>query len=395
MTEGILSVVIPAGSSVTQTPALNGDIVLQGTLTDINALLNTTDPINGVFIDATAIAGDTVALTVKANDVGVYADNASGMALEDTETFTITVTPKANAPTLTVDPSFNYIKQTYVNQSVSNQGIALVGLVATLTDSHEVLSLEIHNLPSGATLSSATGSVVEQSGVWVVSADAINSLEVTGLSLGAHTLSVTAISTETDGSFASSTPLDIQIDVLADGTVIDQSSNSDDSQLLADDSGLSLTGGSGDDYIEGGAGDDILHGGAGNDILVGGLGADILTGDGGADIFKWTLDSVDDKTDTITDFSTAEGDVIDLTDVVSDLGSQLPMDQLLASLAASNQIEAKVIANTDDVELDITTDNNVHQTIVVEDLANQFSFDGMTSIDIVGTLLDNNIIKHD
>ncbi|MGR5248940.1 type I secretion C-terminal target domain-containing protein [Vibrio aestuarianus] len=317
------------------------------------------------------------------------------MALEDTETFTITVTPKANAPTLTVDPSFNYIKQTYVNQSVSNQGIALVGLVATLTDSHEVLSLEIHNLPSGATLSSATGSVVEQSGVWVVSADAINSLEVTGLSLGAHTLSVTAISTETDGSFASSTPLDIQIDVLADGTVIDQSSNSDDSQLLADDSGLSLTGGSGDDYIEGGAGDDILHGGAGNDILVGGLGADILTGDGGADIFKWTLDSVDDKTDTITDFSTAEGDVIDLTDVVSDLGSQLPMDQLLASLAASNQIEAKVIANTDDVELDITTDNNVHQTIVVEDLANQFSFDGMTSIDIVGTLLDNNIIKHD
>ncbi|NGZ63460.1 cadherin-like domain-containing protein [Vibrio aestuarianus subsp. cardii] len=395
VTEGILSVVIPAGSSVTQTPALNGDIVLQGTLTDINALLNTTDPINGVFIDATAIAGDTVALTVKANDVGVYADNASGMALEDTETFTITVTPKANAPTLTVDPSFNYIKQSYVNQSVSNQGIALVGLVATLTDSHEVLSLEIHNLPSGATLSSATGSVVEQSGVWVVSADAINSLEVTGLSLGAHTLSVTAISTETDGSFASSTPLDIQIDVLADGTVIDQSSNSDDSQLLADDSGLSLTGGSGDDYIEGGAGDDILHGGAGNDILVGGLGADILTGDGGADIFKWTLDSVDDKTDTITDFSTAEGDVIDLTDVVSDLGSQLPMDQLLASLAASNQIEAKVIANTDDVELDITTDNNVHQTIVVEDLANQFSFDGMTSIDIVGTLLDNNIIKHD
>ncbi|MDE1315859.1 type I secretion C-terminal target domain-containing protein [Vibrio aestuarianus] len=107
------------------------------------------------------------------------------------------------------------------------------------------------------------------------------------------------------------------------------------------------------------------------------------------------MDSVDDKTDTITDFSTAEGDVIDLTDVVSDLGSQLPMDQLLASLAASNQIEAKVIANTDDVELDITTDNNVHQTIVVEDLANQFSFDGMTSIDIVGTLLDNNIIKHD
>ncbi|WGK83697.1 retention module-containing protein [Vibrio aestuarianus] len=395
VTEGILSVVIPAGSSVTQTPALNGDIVLQGTLTDINALLNTTDPINGVFIDATAIAGDTVALTVKANDVGVYADNASGMALEDTETFTITVTPKANAPTLTVDPSFNYIKQSYVNQSVSNQGIALVGLVATLTDSHEVLSLEIHNLPSGATLSSATGSVVEQSGVWVVSADAINSLEVSGLSLGAHTLSVTAISTETDGSFASSTPLDIQIDVLADGTVIDQSSNSDDSQLLADDSGLSLTGGSGDDYIEGGAGDDILHGGAGNDILVGGLGADILTGDGGADIFKWTLDSVDDKTDTITDFSTAEGDVIDLTDVVSDLGSQLPMDQLLASLAASNQIEAKVIANTDDVELDVTTDNNVHQTIVVEDLANQFSFDGMTSIDIVGTLLDNNIIKHD
>ncbi|MGC7902105.1 type I secretion C-terminal target domain-containing protein [Vibrio anguillarum] len=180
---------------------------------------------------------------------------------------------------------------------------------------------------------------------------------------------------------------------MPDGSTIDQSTNGDDAQLLAGNVGAQLLGGSGHDHLEGGDGDDSLVGGGGNDTLIGGLGADILTGGSGADIFKWTLDTVDEQTDTITDFNAGEGDVIDLTDVVADL--HLPMDQLLVSLHTSHQIEAKVMTNTTDVELEILTDNNVHQTIVVQDLASQFNFDGMASIDIVGFLLDNNIIKHD
>ncbi|MCC4237302.1 retention module-containing protein [Vibrio anguillarum] len=393
VSEGLLSAVIPALSSVTQSTNLAGELVLQGTLLDINALLNSSDPASGVFVDATAIGSDHIDLTIKANDGGVYADNVSGMALEETETVSIAVTPKANTPILTLDPSFNYMKQTYVSQSISAQGIALLGVIAALTDSHEVLSLEIDSLPSGATLSSSSGSVTEQNGVWIVSADAIDGLQVSGLDLGQHTLSVAAISTETDGSRAASASIDIAIEVLPDGSTIDQSTNGDDAQLLAGNVGAQLLGGSGHDHLEGGDGDDSLVGGGGNDTLIGGLGADILTGGSGADIFKWTLDTVDEQTDTITDFNAGEGDVIDLTDVVADL--HLPMDQLLVSLHTSHQIEAKVMTNTTDVELEILTDNNVHQTIVVQDLASQFNFDGMASIDIVGFLLDNNIIKHD
>ena len=77
-----------------------------------------------------------------------------------------------------------------------------------------------------------------------------------------------------------------------------------------------ITGGSGPDRLLGGAGDDTLVGGAGDDVLVGGPGADTLTGGGGADRFFFAvgdLDANSAKSDTITDFSRAQGDKIDLT----------------------------------------------------------------------------------
>lgn len=77
-----------------------------------------------------------------------------------------------------------------------------------------------------------------------------------------------------------------------------------------------LDGGNDDDTLIGGAGNDILVGGAGNDILVGGAGKDSLTGGTGADRFVFApgdLGNVITNTDTILDFSRAEGDKIDLS----------------------------------------------------------------------------------
>jgi len=72
-----------------------------------------------------------------------------------------------------------------------------------------------------------------------------------------------------------------------------------------------LTGGTGDDVLRGGAGDDRLLGGVGDDTLAGGLGADRQTGGAGADVF--VSDSVvEAQGDMITDFSAAQGDMIDL-----------------------------------------------------------------------------------
>ena len=77
-----------------------------------------------------------------------------------------------------------------------------------------------------------------------------------------------------------------------------------------------LSGGAGDDVLDGGAGDDVLDGGVGNDTLIGGSGADILTGGAGADRFVFRIGDLDAdpaRSDTIGDFSRADGDKIDLS----------------------------------------------------------------------------------
>jgi Ca2+-binding RTX toxin-like protein len=64
-----------------------------------------------------------------------------------------------------------------------------------------------------------------------------------------------------------------------------------------------LFGGNGNDYVSGDGGDDLLFGGNGVDTLTGGLGADrFLPGD------LAFGDNFD--TDVITDFSTAQGDLL-------------------------------------------------------------------------------------
>ena len=86
------------------------------------------------------------------------------------------------------------------------------------------------------------------------------------------------------------------------------------------------------DQIFGLAGDDILNGLLGDDTLSGGLGDDSLTGGGGADIFVvdsgGAVASVA-QTDTIVDFSSLAGDVIDVSGLgISDFAT---IQRLLSS----------------------------------------------------------------
>ncbi|MFM5574695.1 type I secretion C-terminal target domain-containing protein [Aeromonas veronii] len=86
-----------------------------------------------------------------------------------------------------------------------------------------------------------------------------------------------------------------------------------------------LYGGSGNDTLFGGIGDDNLIGGLGNDILVGGLGNDILKGDSGADTFTWLQGDTAAGSvakDYVVDFSKAEGDKLDLSDLLDHDGSR-------------------------------------------------------------------------
>ncbi len=96
-------------------------------------------------------------------------------------------------------------------------------------------------------------------------------------------------------------------------------------QLFGGDGDDRLEGGEGDDVLHGGQGNDVLLGGAGNDLLYGGPGSDTLTGGMGQDVFAWHLydggaAGTSRPVDTITDFDvapiSANGDVLDLRDLL-------------------------------------------------------------------------------
>lgn len=71
----------------------------------------------------------------------------------------------------------------------------------------------------------------------------------------------------------------------------------------------------GNDIIHGGAGDDLIFGQEGHDIISGDAGHDVIYGGSGADTF--VFNSVSEGVDDIMDFNTAEGDVIDVSSILS------------------------------------------------------------------------------
>jgi len=88
-------------------------------------------------------------------------------------------------------------------------------------------------------------------------------------------------------------------------------------KLYGDAGNDTLNGGGGNDELYGGAGKDVLIGGAGNDRLDGGAGADTLTGGKGADTFVFAT-AKEANGDVITDFSSKQGDIIDLSGIDAD-----------------------------------------------------------------------------
>jgi Ca2+-binding RTX toxin-like protein len=73
------------------------------------------------------------------------------------------------------------------------------------------------------------------------------------------------------------------------------------------------------DTITGNSGENVLTGGSGDDILTGGGNADVLAGNFGADTFVYlsVQDSTANRLDVITDFSHAEGDMIDVSGIAA------------------------------------------------------------------------------
>lgn len=74
--------------------------------------------------------------------------------------------------------------------------------------------------------------------------------------------------------------------------------------------------GAGHDTLHGDAGTDTIYGEDGNDIIEGGNGIDTLYGGTGEDTFVFKSSSIFTGDDVIKDFSVAQGDAIDISDVL-------------------------------------------------------------------------------
>ena len=109
----------------------------------------------------------------------------------------------------------------------------------------------------------------------------------------------------------------LEIAGLAPGAIVAPAHFDPPMQLVGSAAADLMYGGSGVDILFGLGGADTIGGGDGADRIVGGVGADVLTGGHGADtfVFQTAADSkpaVADR-DTISDFSSADGDRIDLS----------------------------------------------------------------------------------
>ncbi|MCM2972054.1 VCBS domain-containing protein, partial [Larsenimonas suaedae] len=153
---------------------------------------------------------------------------------------------------------------------------------------------------------------------------------------------------------------------------------------VADDSG-------GNDQLFGGAGDDVLFGQGGDDRLEGGSGNDILTGGSGADVFAWMRGDEGTNSrpaeDHIRDFNMAEGDRIDLSDMLD--VAETNVDVLAQYLhftsggdgSSTIEVKAGEGAPSEGVTQKIVLDNTDITSL------------GGSDIEIIRQLVDSNTLK--
>ena len=118
-----------------------------------------------------------------------------------------------------------------------------------------------------------------------------------------------------------------------------------------------ILGGIGNDSLNGNGGLDTIEGGTGDDTLNGATGNDVLTGGTGVDVFRWAAAtgtiSLGITQDKITDFSSADGDRMALSDIFANTLPNATLNSLdfqtIASLTGTSPLAAKVTKVTSGV----------------------------------------------
>jgi Ca2+-binding RTX toxin-like protein len=125
-------------------------------------------------------------------------------------------------------------------------------------------------------------------------------------------------------------------------------SRSGDDTLRGGTGNDSLMGQGGNDLLYGDEGDDFLRGGDGNDFLAGGSGRDHLFGGSGADTFTFLSTDNFDSYDSIRDFSLADGDSVDISDLLEGYDSTTSLIEDFVRFSNTNDgLNTAIFVNTD------------------------------------------------
>ena len=126
-----------------------------------------------------------------------------------------------------------------------------------------------------------------------------------------------------------------------------------------------LKGNSADNYLFGFDGDDQIHGGAGNDQLEGGRGADTLSGGAGKDSFIFAS-PFDGAIDTLLDFSTVEGDILQLAaNIFTTLQSGALAAQAFVKGTSAQDADDRLLYDQSSGELAYDADGSGSQAAIV------------------------------
>jgi Ca2+-binding RTX toxin-like protein len=157
-------------------------------------------------------------------------------------------------------------------------------------------------------------------------------------------------------------------------------------QVSADSSNNTIFGTPQTDRLEGLAGDDLLTGGQGDDVLTGGLGSDT---------FVWELnDDVNalsgPTTDIISDFNLAQGDALDLADLLIDEENGSLTDYL--SFTAVSSTTGGVTTTDTVIDIDVNGTNLGGDTQQISMLSVDLTAPGNDAAIISALLAANNLI---
>ncbi|MCG3863749.1 M10 family metallopeptidase C-terminal domain-containing protein, partial [Photobacterium sp. Ph5] len=361
---GSLKITFPENSPVKVVQNGAGNVILEGSMDDINAVLN-----SGVSYTGDENYSGKDELTITTNDGG---NTGSGGNQDATNKVDINVTPKADAPSLTL--SQEHLQTAAIRSSLGTM-LPLIGLLAAASaDASETLTVKLSHLGSGQVVDK-DGNVIGTdlgNGNWEVPADKVDGLYIKNLDEGSYMIDVQAVSTESDSSQATSAPVRISIvvdDLSHTHNVIGQNSNvSGDNLIIDSTAAATLYGGDGDDELVGGLGSDILVGGAGDDILWGGDQGG--HGDGVKDTFLWSE----------SDFGTANAPA---TDKIMDF--EVGID----TISLGDSLHAKDIQSLDDLQHRLNITEKDGSTLIQisndqDQVVQNILLDGVSNNDLFG-----------